>query len=98
VDTIPRNSANFAPYMWRNRFKPLPAGKFVLHGCDLQMFREHYMQVLQKFAEPGGDPLAGTFWREKDSISGFLSWTKSTLKFYGWGPSGTSARNRAALS
>jgi hypothetical protein len=38
---------------------------------------------------PGGDSLAGTFWREKDSISGFFSWTRRTLRFYVWGPSGT---------
>jgi hypothetical protein len=31
--------------------------------------------------EPGGDFLAGTFWIEKDSISGFLSWTQRTLRF-----------------
>jgi hypothetical protein len=57
-----------------------------------------YMQVLQKFGEARGDPLARTFWREKDSISGFLFWTQRTFRFYVWGPSGTLARNRALLS
>jgi hypothetical protein len=32
---------DFTPYMWRNRFKSLSAGKFMLHGCDLQEVREH---------------------------------------------------------
>ena len=34
--------------------------------------------------------------REKDSISGFLSWTKRTLKFYVWGPSGTLVRGQGS--
>jgi hypothetical protein len=31
--------------------------------------------------EPGGDSLAGTFVREKESICGFLPWTQRTLRF-----------------
>jgi hypothetical protein len=38
-------------------------------------------QVSLSTGEPGGDLLARTFWIEKDSISGFLSWTQRTLRF-----------------
>jgi hypothetical protein len=31
--------------------------------------------------EPGEDLLAGAFWIEKNSISGFLSWTQWTIRF-----------------
>jgi hypothetical protein len=32
-------------------------------------------------AEYGGDLIARTIWIEKDSISGFLSWNRRTLRF-----------------
>jgi hypothetical protein len=46
--------------------------------------------------EPGVDWLAGTFER-KDSISGFLSWTQRTLRFYVWGPSGTLVKGQGSF-
>ena len=34
--------------------------------------------------------------REKDRISGFLSWTQRTLRFEVWGPSGTLVKERGS--
>jgi hypothetical protein len=39
--------------------------------------------------ETGSGFACQDFLREKDSISGFLSWTQRTLRFEVWGPSGT---------
>jgi hypothetical protein len=47
-------------------------------------------------AEPGGDSLVRTFWREKDSIYGFLSRTQRTLRFYVWGSSGTLVKQQGS--
>jgi len=47
--------------------------------------------------EPGGGLFTGTRERENAYTSSF-SWTQRTLNVKVWGPSGTLARNRAALS
>jgi hypothetical protein len=36
------------------------------------------------------------FLREKDSISGFLSWTQRALRFQTWGPSGTPVKGQGS--
>jgi len=48
--------------------------------------------------EPGGGSFSGTLERKRKCISGFLFLDPEDIKSLVWGPSGTSARNRAPLS
>jgi hypothetical protein len=48
--------------------------------------------------ETGGGSFTGTFERKIKCVSEFLFLEPEDIKSYVWGPSGTSARNRAPMS
>ena len=67
-----------------------------LRAFEIKRYIKKDVKMLCKWASlyigaPLGklDILARTFLREKDSISGFLSWTQRTLRFEVWGQPGT---------
>jgi hypothetical protein len=70
--------------------------RFFLRAFEVMRYIKRYVKVSCKWASLSiGAPLGN--WREftyrdvlreKESISGFLSWTQRTLCFYVWGPSG----------
>jgi hypothetical protein len=51
------------------------------YGLNSREQRGSNPGVGKRFFTAGGDLLAGTLGIEKDSISGFLSWTQGTLRF-----------------
>jgi hypothetical protein len=84
-------SVSIGTPLWGNMEGPSFLRTFEIYRCIKRCVKMPWKLVsLHRgpVGEPGVDSLAETFWREKDSISEFLSWTRRTLRFYVWRPCG----------
>jgi hypothetical protein len=52
-------------------------------------FLRAFERYIKRYVKTWREFACQDFLRENESISGFLSWTQRTLRFYIWGPSGT---------
>ena len=87
-----RVSASIGALFWGNMTGRFFLRTFLFRGIFIRFSRD-MQNALQigislhrgPVGEPGGVHLLG-FFRKKKIISGFLSWTQRTLRFYVWGP------------